>query len=88
MVNLIYENGEFHFKEGVQPCPLQTIDVFLTVKDVVPYLKKSDLTHRACLFISQKFGKEYSSEGVGDLVKSEVKAIDSISEMNFRLSQK
>ncbi|MEQ2546064.1 hypothetical protein [Alistipes intestinihominis] len=88
MINLIYENGEFRFEETFDPVTLQTMDVFLTVKDVVPDTQQSDLTQQACLFINKKLGTEYSTEGLGDLSKTEEKTVVSITEINFRLYRK
>lgn len=88
MVNLIYENGKFRFEEGSHLGPLPTIDVFMTVRDVVPASKQREITQNACLFISRQLNTEYSTEGIGDMINTEVKTIDSISEINFRLSQK
>ena len=88
MINLIYENGEFRFEKAFEPVTPQTMDVFLTVKDVVPDTQQPDLTQQACLFINKKLGTEYSTEGLGDLSKTEEKTVVSITEINFRLYQK
>ena len=88
MINLIYEKGEFRFEKAVESVPPQTMDVFLIVKDVVPDTQQPDLTQQACLFINEKLGTEYSTEGVGDLSKTEEKTVVSITEINFRLYQK
>ena len=88
MINLIYENGEFRFEKAFEPVTPQTMDVFLTVKDVVPDTQRPDLTQQACLFINKKLGTEYSTEGLGDLSKTEEKTVVSITEINFRLYQK
>lgn len=66
MINLIYEKGEFRFEKAFESVTPQTMDVFLTVKDVVPDTQQPDLTQQACLFINKKLGTEYSTEGLGD----------------------
>ena len=88
MINLIYEKGEFRFEKAFESVTPQTMDVFLTVKDVVPDTQQPDLTQQACLFINKKLGTEYSTEGLGDFSKTEEKTIVSITEINFRLYQK
>lgn len=50
MINLIYEKGEFRFEKAFESVTPQTMDVFLTVKDVVPDTQQPDLTQQACLF--------------------------------------
>lgn len=87
MINLIYEKGEFRFEKAFESVTPQTMDVFLTVKDVVPDTQQPDLTQQACLFINKKLGTEYSTEGLGDFSKTEEKTIVSITEINFRLYQ-
>lgn len=79
MINLIYEKGEFRFEKAFESVTPQTMDVFLTVKDVVPDTQQPDLTQQACLFINKKLGTEYSTEGLGDFSKTEEKTIVSIS---------
>ena len=54
MINLIYEKGEFRFEKAFESVTPQTMDVFLTVKDVVPDTQQPDLTQQACLFINKK----------------------------------
>lgn len=71
MINLIYEKGEFRFEKAFESVTPQTMDVFLTVKDVVPDTQQPDLTQQACLFINKKLGTEYSTEGLGDFSKTE-----------------
>lgn len=78
MINLIYEKGEFRFEKAFESVTPQTMDVFLTVKDVVPDTQQPDLTQQACLFINKKLGTEYSTEGLGDFSKTEEKTIVSI----------
>lgn len=75
MINLIYEKGEFRFEKAFESVTPQTMDVFLTVKDVVPDTQQPDLTQQACLFINKKLGTEYSTEGLGDFSKTEEKTI-------------
>lgn len=81
MINLIYEKGEFRFEKAFESVTPQTMDVFLTVKDVVPDTQQPDLTQQACLFINKKLGTEYSTEGLGDFSKTEEKTIVSITEI-------
>ena len=38
--------------------------------------------------MNEKLGTEYSTEGLGDLSKTEEKTVVSITEINFRLYQK
>ena len=78
MINLIYEKGEFRFEKAFESVTPQTMDVFLTVKDVVPDTQQPDLTQQACLFINKKLGTEYSTEGLGDFSKTEEKTIVSM----------
>lgn len=78
MINLIYEKGEFRFEKAFESVTPQTMDVFLTVKDVVPDTQQPDLTQQACLFINKKLGTEYSTEGLGDFSKTEEKTIVSL----------
>ena len=59
------------------------MDVFLTVKDVVPDTQQPDLTQQACLFINKKLGTEYSTEGLGDFSKTEEKTIVSITGFRY-----
>lgn len=83
MINLIYEKGEFRFEKAFESVTPQTMDVFLTVKDVVPDTQQPDLTQQACLFINKKLGTEYSTEGLGDFSKTEEKTIVSISDCHM-----
>ena len=68
----------FVSKKAFESVTPQTMDVFLTVKDVVPDTQQPDLTQQACLFINKKLGTEYSTEGLGDFSKTEEKTIVSI----------
>lgn len=87
MINLIYEKGEFRFEKAFESVTPQTMDVFLTVKDVVPDTQQPDLTQQACLFINKKLGTEYSTEGLGDFSKTEEKTIVSMFDWNKKYSQ-
>lgn len=54
MIYLTYENGVFHSEKPFKNRGVETEDVTLTVKDVVPESQQAELAQWACEFIKNR----------------------------------
>ena len=88
MIYLTYENGVFHSEKPFKNRGVETEDVTLTVKDVVPESQRVELAQRACEFINLGIGTNYQTEGIGGHVATETREISIISKFNFRIYKK
>ena len=88
MIYLTYENGVFHSEKPFKNRDVETEDVTLTVKDVVPESQQAELAQWACEFINQGIGINYQTEGIGGHVATETREISIISKFNFRIYKK
>lgn len=88
MIYLTYENGVFHPERPFENRNVETEDVTLTVKDVVPEAQRAELAQRACEFINQRIKTDYQTEGIGDEEIMETQEISIISKFNFRMYKK
>ena len=84
MPYLVFRNGQFSF-EGELPQSLKAeiIDVELIVDDNIPAEQHLTLMNRACDYINQKFGSNYTAYPNG-VQKSEEQEILCIKKINFR----
>ena len=88
MIYLTYENGVFHSEKPFESRGVETEDVTLAVKDVVPESQQTELVQRACEFINQGIGTNYQTEGIGGHVAMETREISIILKFNFRIYKK
>ena len=88
MIYLTYENGVFHSERPFENRGVETEDVTLAVKDVVPESQQTELAQRACEFINQGIGANYQTEGIGGHVATVTREISLISKFNFSIYKK
>ena len=85
MINLIYKNGMFSFKETKpESLDLTTEDVTVEVLDHVPTQNLGRVSESACEFLNKEYNKKYKVYP-GTSAHFESKSISVVVKFNFRL---